>query len=141
MTIEALKESTDLTTAFNHSRVPVYDKDADDVVGVVLRRDVLTAMAEAQWDRRLENFMRPVDFVTETLSVNRLLRRLLETRQHLVVVIDEYGGLAGLVTLEDVLEEILGTEIVDEFDPAIDMRELAHRRRQESLERRNRRKK
>jgi CBS domain containing-hemolysin-like protein len=135
MTIGALKESTDLATAFNHSRVLVYDKDADDVVGVVLRRDVLTAMAEAQWDRRLEDFMRPVDFVTETLSVNRLLRRLLETRQHLVVVINEYSGLAGLVTLEDVLEEILGTEIVDEFDPAIDMRELAHRRRRESLDR------
>ncbi|MDA0334198.1 MAG: hemolysin family protein [bacterium] len=139
MTIGALKGSEELATAFNHSRVPVYDRDADDVVGVVLRRDILTAMAEDQWDRLLEEFMRPVDFVTETLSVNRLLRRLLETRQHLVLVINEYGGLAGLVTLEDVLEEILGTEIVGEFDPAIDMRELARLRRRESLERRRRR--
>jgi len=136
-TVGGLKESGEIAVAFNHSRVPVYDRDADDVVGMVLRRDVLTAMAEAQWDRRLEEFMRPVDFVAESLSVDRLLRRLLETRQHLVLAIDEYGGLAGLVTLEDVLEEILGTEIVDEFDPAIDMRELAHRRR-ESLERKNR---
>ena len=82
--------------------------------------------------------MRPGDFIAETLSVNRLLRRLLETGQHLVLVIDEYGGLAGLVTLEDVLEEIIGIEIVDEFDPAVDMRELAHRRRQQSMEKRRR---
>jgi CBS domain containing-hemolysin-like protein len=139
MTIGALKESTELSAAINHSRIPVYDKDADDVVGMVLRRDILTAMAEAQWERRLEEFMRPADFVAESLSVNRLLRRFLETRQHLILVINEYSGLAGLVTLEDVMEEILGTEIVDEFDPAIDMRELAHRRRRESLERQSRR--
>lgn len=139
MTIGELKDSSELISAFNNSRVPVYDKDADDVVGMVLRREVLTAMVEGQWDRSLEEFMRPVDFVTESLSANRLLEQLLEKRQHLVLVINEFGGLTGLVTLEDVLEEILGTEIVDEFDPAIDMRELAHRRRRESLKRRDER--
>jgi len=138
LTLGELKDSQKLAGVFDHSRVPVFDKDADDVVGMVLRRDVLTAMAEDKFDRRLEEFMRPVDFIAETLSVNRLLRRLLETGQHLVLVIDEYGGLAGLVTLEDVLEEILGIEIVDEFDPAVDMRELAHRRRQQSMEKRSR---
>ena len=138
LTLGELKDSHKLTGVFDHSRVPVFDMDADDVVGMVLRRDVLTAMAEDKFDRRLEEFMRPVDFIAETLSVNRLLRRLLETGQHLVLVIDEYGGLAGLVTLEDVLEEILGIEIVDEFDPAVDMRELAHRRRQQSMEKRRR---
>lgn len=138
LTLGELKDSQKLAGVFDHSRVPVFDKDADDVVGMVLRRDVLTAMAEDKFDRRLEEFMRPVDFIAETLSVNRLLRRLLETGQHLVLVIDEYGGLAGLVTLEDVLEEILGIEIVDEFDPAVDMRELAHRRRQQSMEKRRR---
>ncbi|MFP6644174.1 MAG: hemolysin family protein [Candidatus Latescibacterota bacterium] len=137
LTLGELKDSQKLAGVFDHSRVPVFDKDADDVVGMVLRRDVLTAMAEDKFDRRLEEFMRPVDFIAETLSVNRLLRRLLETGQHLVLVIDEYGGLAGLVTLEDVLEEILGIEIVDEFDPAVDMRELAHRRRQQSMEKRS----
>ena len=138
LTLGELKDSQKLAGVFDHSRVPVFDKDADDVVGMVLRRDVLTAMAEDKFDRRLEEFMRPVDFIAETLSVNRLLRRLLETGQHLVLVIDEYGGVAGLVTLEDVLEEILGIEIVDEFDPAVDMRELAHRRRQQSMEKRRR---
>jgi CBS domain containing-hemolysin-like protein len=130
LSLDELRESKQ---PLNHSRVPVYDSDADDVVGMVLRRDVLTAMAEGGWDRPVEDFMRPVDFVVEAMAVDRLLRQLLESRQHLAVVINEYGGLAGLVTLEDVLEEILGTEIVDEFDPAVDMRELAHRRRQQSL--------
>ena len=138
LTLGELKDSQKLAGVFDHSRVPVFDKDTDEVVGMVLRRDVLTAMAEDKFDRRLEEFMRPVDFIAEALSVNRLLRRLLETGQQLVLVIDEYGGLAGLVTLEDVLEEILGIEIVDEFDPAVDMRELAHRRRQQSMEKRRR---
>ena len=126
-------ELRDSTSTLNHSRIPVYDRDSDDVVGMVLRRDVLTAMAEGQWSRRLEEFMRPVDFVADSLTIDRLLRRLLEHRLHMVMVIEEFGGLAGLVALEDVLEEILGVEIVDESDPATDMRELAHRRRQQSL--------
>ena len=114
---------------FVHSRVLVFDKDADDVVGMVHRRDVLTAMAEGRLEVTLESMMRPVDFVAESVSLDRVLRILLERRQHLLVVIEEFGGLAGLITLEDVLEEILGHEIVDEFDPATDMRELAHKRR------------
>lgn len=126
MTVKELRETEQ---TFDHSRVPVYDKDGDDVIGMVHRRDVLTAMVQDAWDRRLDEMMRPVDFVADSLSVDRLLRRFQETGHHMMVVIDEYGGLAGLVTLEDVLEEILGTEIVDEFDPAVDMRELAHRRR------------
>ena len=126
-------EVRDSVQSLNHGRVPVYDSDSDDVVGMVHRQDLLAAMAEGEWGRTLEEMMRPVDFVAETLTADRLLRRLLETRQHLVMAINEYGGPAGLVTLEDVLEEILGTEIVGEFDTAVDMRELAHRRRQKSL--------
>ncbi len=129
-----IKEVRQMQESFDYSRVPVFDKDADDVIGTVHRRDVLTAMAQGHSETRLDEMMRPVDFVADSLSVDRLLRRFQETGQHIVMVIDEYGGLAGLVTLEDVLEEILGTEIVDEFDPAIDMRELAHRRRQLSQE-------
>ena len=128
-----LGQVRDSAQSLNHTRVPVYDADADDVVGTVHRQDLLAAMAEGQWDRTLEEMMRPVDFVADNLTAGRLLRRLLESRQHLVMVIDEFGSLGGLVTLEDVLEEILGTEIVDEFDTAVDMRELAHQRRRQSL--------
>jgi len=129
MTVAEVREQTHL---LNHSRIPVYDTDADDIVGMVMRREVLTAMVEDREGVVLESMMRPVDFVAESVSLDRVLRIFLERRQHLLMVIDEFGGLAGLVTLEDVLEEVLGQEIVDEFDPAADMRQLAHDRRRHS---------
>ena len=118
---------------FEHSRIPVYDKNADDVVGIVLGREVLAAMAGGRGKARLEEVMRPVDFVAGSVTLDRLLRIFMERRQHLLMVLDEFGGLAGLVTLEDVIEEILGQEIVDEFDKVVDLRELARRRRERTL--------
>ena len=126
-------EAREKTGVLDYSRVPVYDKDAEDVVGVMLRRDLLTAMAEDRGHVRIEEIMRPVDFVVESLRLNRLLRMFVERREHLLMVVDEFGGLAGLVTLEDVLEEILGQEIVDEFDTVTDLRELARDRRQRTF--------
>ncbi len=126
-------EAREKAGVLDFSRVPVYDKDAEDVVGVMLRRDLLTAMAEDRGHVRIEKIMRPVDFVVESLSLNRLLRMFVERREHLLMVVDEFGGLAGLVTLEDVLEEILGQEIVDEFDTVTDLRELARDRRQRTF--------
>ena len=119
---------------FEHSRIPVYDKNPDDVVGIVLGREVLAAMAGGSGEARLEEMMRPVDFVAESVGVDRLLRMFMEKRQHLLIVLDEFGGLAGVVTLEDVIEEILGQEIVDEFDRVADLRELARRRREGTLD-------
>ena len=120
-------------TVLNYSRIPIFDKDGEDVVGMINRRDVLTAMADGRGSLRLDEMMRPVDFVVESFSLNRLLRKFLARGQHLLMVLDEFGGLAGLVTLEDVLEEILGQEIVDEFDQVADLRELARNRREETL--------
>lgn len=79
---------------------------------------------------RLTELMRPVHFVVETARLNTVLMEYLELRQHLFVVLDEYGGLSGLSSLEDILEEILGREIVDESDEVIDKRELARSRRE-----------
>ena len=126
MTAEQVREKVGV---LDYSRVPVYDKGAEDVVGMVHRRDLLTALAEDRGQVTLDELMRPVDFVAESLSLDRVLRMFMERRLHLLVVVDEFGGLAGLVTLEDVLEEILGREIVDEFDKVADLRELARRRR------------
>ena len=117
---------------YHHSRIPVHDSDADDVVGMVHRRDLMAALARQDLDATMEQLMGAIDFVAETMGADRLLRRFLRRQAHLFMVIDQYGGLTGLVTLEDVLEELLGQEIVDEYDEAVDMRELAHRRREEN---------
>lgn len=116
---------------WHYSRIPVYDnEDPEDIVGVVLRRAVLEAIADDRYDTRINELMRPVRFVVDTLTLDRLLVRFLESRLHLFVVLDEYGGVAGVVSLEDVLEEILGKEIVDETDQVEDMRDLARRQRE-----------
>jgi CBS domain containing-hemolysin-like protein len=114
-----------------HSRVPVYDNDdPEDIVGIVYRREVLQALAQDQHDQKLSELMKPVHFVLETMTLDRVLVTFLESRQHLAVVLDEYGGVAGVITLEDILEEILGNEIMDETDQVADMRDLARRKRQ-----------
>ncbi|MEE2791224.1 MAG: hemolysin family protein [Acidobacteriota bacterium] len=112
-----------------HSRVPVYEDNPDDVIGIVHRRDILDAAAKDQFETSLEQLMRPVHFVVETVKLDQLLRTFLEQRQHLVVVTDEFGSVSGIVTLEDVLEEILGREIVDEFDQVVDLRAFARQQR------------
>ena len=114
-----------------HSRVPVYDDDdRENIVGLVYRRDVLRALASDQDDLTLGQMMKPVEFVPETLPLDALLHRFLSSRTHLFVVLDEYGGLAGVVSLEDIVEEILGKEIVDETDQVADLRAVAHARRE-----------
>lgn len=124
-------------TVWPHSRIPVYENnDPEEIVGVVYRREVLEALANDQNNVRLESLMRPANFVVEIMNLERLLIKFLESRLHLFIVIDEYGGIAGLVTLEDVLEEILGKEIVDETDEVVDMRELARQRRRQLIDKR-----
>ena len=119
-----------------HSRVPVYDADADQIVGIVQRRNVLAALADDRDEEKLSALMRPVYIVPDTVSADRLLHDFIERREHLFVVVDEYGGIAGVVTLEDVFEEIIGQEIVDESDWAEDMQSVAHKKRKKILQRR-----
>lgn len=111
------------------SRIPVYGEDNEDLVGMVDRRILSQNFARDKKDRTLSSIMRPIHFVQESQTLDRLLRELLKSRVHLFAVLDEYGGLAGVVSLEDVLEEILGSEIVDESDNVADLRALARDRR------------
>ena len=128
----SLSNARTLPDFWHHSRIPVYDNhDQEDIVGLVYRRSIMEALANDQFTLRVSDIMRPVKFVLETLSLDRLLAELLDSRTHLCVVLDEYGGLAGVVSLEDVLEDILGREIVDETDSVQDMRELARSQRQQ----------
>ena len=112
----------------SHSRLPVYDGDADNVTGIVMRKDVLLAAAEHKSETRLESLKGPAHFVPESMPLNLVLIDFFEKRQHLFVVVDEYGSVTGIISMEDVLEEIVGEEIIDESDRTKDMRELARRR-------------
>ena len=98
-----------------YSRLPVYLDSIDDVVGIVYMKDLIRLEREGRGDEAIESHVRDVAFVPETKPVPDLLRQMQEKKVHQVIVVDEYGGTAGLVTLEDVLEELVG-EIVDEFD-------------------------
>ncbi|MDH3393040.1 MAG: hemolysin family protein [Desulfobulbaceae bacterium] len=119
---EAIKSKEDWHL---HSRVPVYDKDPDDIVGIVLRKDVLLSSAEGKGQRPLSALMHPVHFVPEAAPLNNTLIEFFDRRRHLFVVVDEYGSFTGVISLEDILEEIMGREIMDESDPTKSMRELA----------------
>lgn len=98
-----------------HSRIPVYEEKIDRMVGVVHARDLLPFWGACETAPKIAQLMRPVYFVTETMSIETLLRELKRRKTHLAMVVDEYGGVSGLVTLENVLEEIVG-DIRDEYD-------------------------
>jgi CBS domain containing-hemolysin-like protein len=111
-----------------HSRVPVHEGDLDRIVGLVHRRDVLAALAEDREEALLSDFLRPVHMVPDMASADLLLQQFIERREHLFVVLDEFGGVTGVVTLEDVFETILGQEIVDESDLSVDLQKEARQR-------------
>lgn len=117
-----------------HSRVPVYDGEPDNIVGIVLRKDVLLSAAADHDQVRLHELMKPVHFVPESARLTFVLMDFFEHRSHLFVVVDEYGGFTGVISLEDVIEEIVGREIIDESDQTKDMRELAKRKRDAYLQ-------
>ncbi len=110
-----------------HSRVPIYGRDNDDISGMVFRKDVLLAAAEGLGKVRLRTLMHPVHFVPETAPLAGVLQEFIVKRNHLFVVVDEYGGFTGVISLEDIIEEIVGREIMDESDKIRDLRALARR--------------
>ena len=111
-----------------HTRILVIDQNIDNVTGLVLKDELLTAMIEGNGDRTIDTLQRDVHFVPETNRADKLLKVFQENREHLAVVLDEYGGVAGVVTLEDVLEVLTG-EIVDETDRNVDLQEIARKKR------------
>ncbi len=110
----------------SHSRIPVYDEENDEyVIGYVLRQEILEKMAEDKFNTSLHDILRPIMTFTEDDSVADIWERLLEKKEHISVILDEYGSVRGIVTLEDVIETMLGHEIVDEKDEVVDMQEYA----------------
>jgi CBS domain containing-hemolysin-like protein len=127
-----LSEAKQDIIASQHTRIIVTDRSIDQVIGVALKQNLLTAMVEGRSNQKISSLIRKVSFVPETIRADKLLKGFLEARDHLVVVVDEYGDVCGVVTLEDVLEVITG-EIVDETDKSIDLQEIARKRRERLL--------
>jgi CBS domain containing-hemolysin-like protein len=106
-------EALDTYREHEYSRMPVYEEDIDHITGVIVMKDLLASVAKGELDRPVSAFLRPPLFVPETMTVPQFVRNAQQQRTHLGIVVDEYGGTAGIVTLEDAVEEVVG-DIMDE---------------------------
>jgi len=121
--------------AVRFSRIPIYRDDRDLLEGFVLRSDLLLAHTKGQAGMRLDQFKRPLPVVPDSMTLARAFDLILRERALIVQIVDEYGCLAGILTLEDIIETLLGLEIVDEGDKAVDMQEYARRQWQQRAHR------
>jgi len=115
-----IQEATRALVASGHSRIPVFEESIDNVVGMLYAKDLLRLHLESGQEQTIRPYVRPAYFVPESKKVDDLLAEMQSKRVHIAVVVDEYGGMAGLVTLEDIVEEIVG-EIRDEYDQGEDI--------------------
>ena len=107
------------------ARIPVYDGSLDQVIGLVHRYKILEASSQDCDKVKVSSYLKPVHLIPETISVTAALDQFIKRKEHIFIVVDEYGTVSGLVTMEDVVETILGIEIVDELDSVADMRQQA----------------
>jgi CBS domain containing-hemolysin-like protein len=115
------------------SRIPIYKDNKEEITGFVLRADLLVAQARGNVDTPLSNYCRPITALLDSMSLSQAFDELMQQRAHIVLVVDEYGGMAGILTLEDVIETLLGLEIIDEGDKAEDMQKVAQHLRRKRL--------
>lgn len=100
---------------YQFSRLPVYEGNPENIIGIIYQKDLFLLLQDSIEDKKIKDIIRPIIFVPETLKVNQLLRQFKQQQMHMAMVLNEYGGISGLVTLEDVLEEIVG-DISDEYE-------------------------
>ncbi|MCH8475573.1 MAG: hemolysin family protein [Opitutales bacterium] len=112
------------------ARMPVYADLSDNIVGLIRRRDILHGIAKDEDDKKVGDLIQDINFIPENVTAASALQNFLKTHQQLAAVVDEFGSFTGVVTMEDVIEHIIGREIFEKDDPAIDMRELARARHQ-----------
>lgn len=108
-----------------HARIPIYIEQTDNIQGVVRRRDILSAKAEDKDTLQVSALATEAIFVPDTATADDALQTFLKTHQQLAIAVDEFGNMSGVITMEDVIEHIIGQEIFEKDDPAVDMRELA----------------
>ncbi|MCY4321792.1 MAG: hemolysin family protein [Bdellovibrionaceae bacterium] len=122
----SIKEVLDKYQPLRFSRIPVYEGDLDHIVGIVHRYKILEDRSKESCDKlTVENYLRPVHTIPENISITAALDQFIKRKEHIFLVVDEYGSLSGLVSMEDVVETILGIEIVDELDSVPDLRAQA----------------
>ena len=112
----------------HYSRIPVYGDSPEYITGYILLSDALEGLADDEFDKRLKELKRPISYFKEEESLSTVWEELLKKREQMALIIDEYGCFQGIVTLEDIIETILGLEIIDENDQAIDMQQFARER-------------
>lgn len=110
------------------SRMPVHSGTQDEITGLARRRDILHSIATGRGERKIKDLQLPVSFVPEMATAASALQTLLSANQQMAVVVDEYGGFVGVVSIEDIIEHLIGREIYEKDDVAVDMRALARRR-------------
>lgn len=114
--------------AIPYTRIPIWEEDSENWTGIALKQDILTCLARDEFDTPLSKLKKPLGFVPEGALGHHLLHTFIQGRRHLLAVVDEYGGILGVVSLEDVMESVIGAEIVDETDLFADMQQVARRR-------------
>ncbi|AUP79313.1 CNNM domain-containing protein [Flavivirga eckloniae] len=129
----AVDQNTTVEDFFNKnmnlrfSRIPIYSNNPDDIKGLVLKDEVFKEMALNHGDKKLSDLKRHIIIVNRNLPIPNLFEQLVESRNHMALVVDEYGSVSGLVTMEDVIETLLGLEIMDESDNVSDLQHLARK--------------
>ena len=129
--VVAIAEDTRLSGFYNdrevrkYSRFPVYDKNPDNITGFVLKYDIIDQLSKGNGDKMIRDVRRHVVICYENITIPKLFDILLQKKEQIAVLVDEYGGMSGIVTLEDIIETIFGLEIIDERDVQADMQQLA----------------
>jgi len=113
------------------TRIPIYEDDRENVIGYIIIHDLFSTKTLENPDQPIKSIAKPISFAPESRGSLALLTSFLKSRQHIAVVVDEFGGIAGLVTLEDLIETLLGKEIVDETDRVVDLQERARQLRRQ----------
>jgi len=120
-----VRELLDANSILVFSRIPVFEDNIDNVQGLVIRSEILMAASRDEWDKQLKDMMKPISIISLSSTIEDALDLFLTRKQQFALVRDEFGGTAGIITMEDVIEFLLGEEIMDELDEHEDMRALA----------------
>ena len=134
---QTIGEVQDIAELSQYSRIPVWSDDhqEEEIIGYVLSKDVFLTALKGHKDNMVSSITREMNLISENTRLDKALEEFLRRKKHMFVVVDEYGGIEGLITMEDVLETILGVEIVDEGDKIADLRVLAKQQRDKRIER------